>query len=123
MARRSRRRWSTEFKKRVVAEASQPGVSAAAIARRYDLNDNLLFNWKKKFGCEAALIPVEIVADQNKVVPVQPIGPTLTDDGAVDSERPSQIEIDLPCGARLRCRSDIEPSALSQIISVLRRKP
>ena len=40
-ARRSRRRWSEAFKRRVVAESAAPGVSAAAIARRYDLNANL----------------------------------------------------------------------------------
>ena len=59
--RASRRRWSVEFKKHVVAEASRPGVSAAQVARRYDLNANLLFNWKKKYGTECALVPVEIV--------------------------------------------------------------
>jgi transposase len=42
--RRSRRRWSEELKRRVVAEATAPGMSAAAVARRYDLNTNLLFN-------------------------------------------------------------------------------
>ncbi|MDA9008980.1 transposase, partial [Alphaproteobacteria bacterium] len=43
-----------------VAEALQPGVSAASVARRHGLNDNLLFNWKRKFGNEAALVPVEV---------------------------------------------------------------
>ena len=40
--RRPRRWWSEEFKRRVVAEAAVPGASAAAVARRYDLNANLL---------------------------------------------------------------------------------
>ena len=59
-ARRSRRRWSEEFKRRVVAEAAAPGMSAAAVARRYDLNANLLFNWKRRYGVSARFLPVEI---------------------------------------------------------------
>ncbi|MGI9523430.1 MAG: transposase [Hyphomicrobiaceae bacterium] len=34
--RTSRRHWSETFKKRVAAEASEPGVTVAQIARRYD---------------------------------------------------------------------------------------
>ena len=55
-----RRRYDVDFKRQVVAEALQPGVSAASVARWHGLNDNLLFNWKRKFGNEAALVPVEI---------------------------------------------------------------
>ena len=113
MTNRPRRRWSTAFKKRVVAEASRPNVSAAEVARRYDLNDNLIFNWKKKFGSDAELLPVEIVPDSTEVA--------LFDEGS-DAPRPSYIEIDLPCGSRLRCRSDAASSTLTQIIAVLRRK-
>jgi len=31
----------------MVAEASQPGVSVAEVARRYGVNANLLFNWRR----------------------------------------------------------------------------
>lgn len=55
-----RRRYDVDFKRQVVAEALQPGVSAASVARRHGLNDNLLFNWKRTFGSEVALVPVEI---------------------------------------------------------------
>jgi transposase len=68
-SRTPRRRWSVEFKKRVVAEASQPGVSGAKIAHRYDLNANLLFSWKNKFGDGAALVPIEITLDDSDHLP------------------------------------------------------
>lgn len=55
-----RRSYSADFKRQVVAEALQPGVSAASVARRYELNDNLIFNWKHKFKNDLALLPVEI---------------------------------------------------------------
>ncbi len=55
---KTRRRWSEAFKKRVVAEASQPGASLAKIAHRYDLNTGRVSRWKKRFGIDAALLPV-----------------------------------------------------------------
>ena len=43
--RRSRRKHSPEFKAAVLAACHQPGVSVAAIARQYDLNDNIVHKW------------------------------------------------------------------------------
>ncbi|MGI9325914.1 MAG: transposase [Pseudomonadales bacterium] len=48
----SRQRWSDTFKKRVVAEASKPGITVTEIARRYDLDGRQVSNWIKKFGSE-----------------------------------------------------------------------
>ena len=45
--RRSRRAWSDEEKRRIVAEAVLPGASVADIARRHGVNANLVFNWRK----------------------------------------------------------------------------
>ncbi|CAH2606034.1 transposase (plasmid) [Rhodovastum atsumiense] len=45
--RRKRRSYSEEEKRRIVAEANQPGASVADIARRYGINANLLFNWRR----------------------------------------------------------------------------
>jgi len=42
-----RRSFSAEFKKRVVAEACQSDCSWSEVARRYELNANLLFKWKE----------------------------------------------------------------------------
>lgn len=44
--RRSRRSWSDEEKRRIVAEAVLPGASVADIARRHGVNANLVFNWR-----------------------------------------------------------------------------
>ncbi|MGF1624015.1 MAG: transposase [Alphaproteobacteria bacterium] len=40
MARRQRRFWSDEEKRRIVAQARLPGVSVWQVARRYDVNAN-----------------------------------------------------------------------------------
>ena len=104
-----RRRWSTAFKKRVAAEAIQPGVCTAQIARRYDLTANLVLNWKKKFGSGAALVPVEVVADGF--------------DFPTSPQQPSPcIEIDLPCGTRVRCNADANTKLVADIIAAVRSK-
>ncbi|EER7792260.1 transposase, partial [Escherichia coli] len=40
-----RRSFSNEFKLQMVKLALQPRVSVARIARKHDINDNLLFKW------------------------------------------------------------------------------
>jgi len=45
--RRSRRSWSDEEKRRIVAEAVLAGASVADIARRHGVNANLVFNWRR----------------------------------------------------------------------------
>ena len=65
--RTSCRRWSDIFKKRVVAEASQPGMTVAQIAHRYDLDARRISNWKTKFGSGEILVPVEVTPDDDNV--------------------------------------------------------
>ena len=104
-----RRRWSIAFKKRIAAEAIQPDVSTAQIARRYDLNANLVLNWKKKFGSCATLVPVEVMADgRDSPPPPQQSSPC--------------VEIDLPCGAKVRFGADVSSAQLTAIIAALRSK-
>lgn len=66
---RKRRSYSTAFKRRVVAETMEPGVSVAEVARRHGLNANMVFVWRgdPRFGPgrEAiAFLPVEVSPDR-----------------------------------------------------------
>ncbi len=45
MGRRRRRRDSAEFKAAVIEECLRPGLSIAAVALAYGLNDNMLRKW------------------------------------------------------------------------------
>ena len=45
MAQRHRRFWSDEEKRRIVAQTQSPGVPVSVVARRYDVNANLVFKW------------------------------------------------------------------------------
>ena len=46
MAKKRRRRiWEDEEKRRIVAQTRMPGVSVSQVARRYDVNANMVFKW------------------------------------------------------------------------------
>ena len=45
-----RRRHSAQFKAQVVSACLKPGVSVAAVARQFDLNDNLVHQWRRGRG-------------------------------------------------------------------------
>lgn len=94
-----RRRWSETFKKRVVTEASEPGVTVTEIARRYDLDARRVSNWMKKFGSSTALIPVDVTSDHSA------------------SSTSTAIEIDLPCGTRVRCGLDTDAELVTSVIA------
>ena len=103
-SRTSRRRWSVAFKKRVVAEASQPGVTVTQIAHRYDLDGRRISNWMKKFGSAAALVPVEVTPDDG-------ISPMLVPDSS------TCVELNLPCGSKARFGSNVDVELATEIIT------
>ena len=141
MERPGRRRWTAEQKQRIVEETRAPGASVSVVARRYDINANLLFKWKREAEAGelgGALAPAE-VAD---LVPIGVLGrshdggPTLLarmpagESGLQPSEprrsadleaRPGVIEIDLPDGARIRVDAFVDARALARVLSELKR--
>ena len=52
-----RRRWRPEEKRAIVEEAELPGNSISSVARKYDINPNQLFNWRRLMR-EGALVAV-----------------------------------------------------------------
>ena len=90
--RRIRRLWEDDEKIRIVAQTRVPGVSVSQVARRYDVNANLVFTWLRdpRFnpppveGPTASFLPVEVVGEPkgtswiSKVSPThRPYGPRL----------------------------------------------
>jgi transposase len=111
--RRTRRRWSEAFKRRVVAEAAVPGVSVASVARRHDLNANLLFNWRRRYGpalgAEASFLPMALV----------PCGPSpagVAGEGAAAPLRSGRIEIALAVGHRVTLEGGFDPDAVARLL-------
>lgn len=44
-----RRRWPDDEKLRILEEAAETGISAAAVARRYDLLPQQIYTWRRRF--------------------------------------------------------------------------
>lgn len=112
-ARRRRRLWSAEEKQQIVAEAFEPGASVAAVARRHDLNANMVFTWRRQLGVGApaagmmALVPARIAEVAQAAAPT---GPSC------------RIEIVLSSGYRLIVGADVDTDALARVIKVLSRR-
>ena len=64
-----RRRWSPEEKRAILGEGEQLGNSLSAVARKYGVNPNQLFHWRKLMR-EGALIAV---GADDQVVPASEV--------------------------------------------------
>src|SRR4051794_4188904 len=61
----ARRSWSADEKRRIVEESFRPGASVAGVARRHDLNANLLFTWPRQVRpAEPAAGPPAVAAPE-----------------------------------------------------------
>jgi transposase len=47
-----RRRWSSEEKLEILREASAPGSSVGAVARRHDISRSQIYQWRRAFRAE-----------------------------------------------------------------------
>lgn len=106
-----RRYRSVEEKIRIVEEAEQLGTSVAEVARRHDLNANLLFGWRRQYRqgvlgrrarASAKLLPVRVMAPQPSV-------PLST----------GVIEIELPNEVRLRVKGEICKEQLALVLAAV----
>ena len=127
-----RRRWTDDEKRRVVAESEAPGSSVSIVARRHDLNANMLFTWRREIrqrGSDAAVdqaafVPAIIATDE--VGAGQPAAApreqrTSVEDGSAQ-RLSGLIEIVLAGGSRVIVDRDVSAAALARIIGVLERR-
>ena len=115
--RRKRRFWSDAEKRMICVQARLPGVSVSQVARRYDVNANLVFSWLRDPRFEpdeavveehAGFLPVEIigVGEEPDREPVE--ADALAPEGCIDME--------LAGGHRLRITGTYDPEALARLI-------
>jgi transposase len=121
---RRRRRWTRLEKQRLVAETLAPGASVSLIARRHDVNANLLFTWRQQ-ARRGTLNGRPLVAAVDESLPLIPI--TVTSDAAdrpppaAGDDRRGIIEIALPSGERLRVDAWVDEPALRRVLAAIRR--
>ena len=112
--RRRNRSWPEELKWEIVAASFEPGASVSVVARRYDVNTNHLFSWRKLHrdgllgSGGPALVPVT-VADAR-------------DAGNGSRGVTDTIEIEVPGGYRVRVGSGVDGAALRRMLEVPARR-
>jgi transposase len=112
-----RRLRTAEEKLRIVRETLVGGASVAEIARRHEVNANLLFSWRRQHE-QGVLAERTRPPRAAKMLPVQVATPNASSSGAVAST----IEIELPCGARVRLIGDVAAERLTAVLSALARR-
>jgi transposase len=113
-----RRLWSDEEKRRIVAETFAPSASVSVVARRHDLNANMLFTWRRQVGT-AALVPAgEAVTFVSGAISAEPTA-TVSPASAMAT---GQIEIVLASGDRVIVGMDVGAAALTRVVKVLSRR-
>jgi len=136
-----RRTWRLEDRQRIVAEATAPGASVAAVARRHGLNANLVFKWIRRAregwldrrralsktvamtvaqeNAVSAFVPVEVVESNAVTVPAPPPASTKPVREPRKSVRRGAMKISLPNGACVSLDADVDAEALRRVLSAL----
>jgi len=115
--REARRRRSVEEKRRIVEETLEAGASVARVARRYAVNANQVFYWRKKYRegrldkvSSSNLLPVTISEiPTNQSGQVRGVAPRCTS---------GTMEIQVAKG-QLRVMGNVEAEALRTVLEYL----
>ncbi len=103
--RRKHRQWSVSEKRRIVAEANQPGTTKAAIARRHGISDSQLYAWRKVLGSENHDGFLSVITDDPS---------PSHDDGSSSS-----IDIVLSNGHRVTVSGPVDPAHIERLLRAL----
>ena len=108
------RSWPESLKREIVAASLVPGASVSRVARRYDVNANQVFAWRRHYQGAAAkptglqLMPVTVTPDQP--------------DESAPTCASGLIEIAMAGGYRLRFGEGVQASMLRLVLDVLERR-
>lgn len=119
---RRRQSYSREEKLRIVQETLEPGASVSVVARRHDVNANLVFTWRRQHqrgslgavsrkAGKPALLPVILQSEETEH------GPRKSD--LAKREPTGRIEIEFPGGGRLRTDGRVDADTLRAAIREL----
>ena len=124
-AKRRRRLWSADEKRRMIDESRAPGASVAEVALRHGVNANLLFTWKRQSardgGGEGAA-PVELVPVRVTPEAQRPDDAPGGRRAAREPDSGGRMEIVLGDGARIVVGADVDAAALGRVVRALSRR-
>lgn len=115
-----RRSWSNELKRKIIAEAVQPGSSVSAVARAYNIDPGQLYQWRKELKADRPA--QEPVAQTPAFLPVDVRdGPSAPGgDEPDDVNRTGRAEIAFPCGVHLFVPVDLDRALMDRLIAAVR---
>ena len=124
----TRRSWSREQKRAIVAEIDVGGATLSEVARRHGIHASLLFRWRKTLGSVMGSAPIDAEAAARTTVtprfvplmlpaPLAPPAPRPT----LEPAKPGTIEIMLAGGRTVRVGTDVDTAALLRIVETLER--
>jgi transposase len=112
--RRRHRAWPESLKREIVAATLLPGSSVSRVARRYDVNANQVFAWRRRYRdgtaelAELRLLPVTVTPDHPE--------------GVAPARASEVIEIVLAGGYRLQVGEGVQATMLRLVLDVLERR-
>ena len=127
---RKRRLWSTDEKRGIVAETRKAGASVSLIARRHDVNANMIFTWRREFdkqerdrGAEnASFVPALVsAAGELGARRSPPAVPDPDANGEVCARPVGRMEIVLAGGDRIIADKDVCAVTLARVLRILQR--
>jgi transposase len=102
VVRRRRGKWTTQQRRRIVADSRVAGVSVQEVAQRHDVRPSLLSAWRRQDDASRAVKSVKFAAVKVRAAPV---------DGS--------IEIDLVAGC-VRVRGIVDGTMLREVLAAAR---
>ncbi len=130
-----RRRFSVEQKLAILTEATRPGASLSAVARRHGLLPAQVYKWRRlaELGVigvpGASELPSFVAVEIAKDVPALPAPVAEANLAAVTvaprrrrRKKAGLIEIELEGGRRVRVDRDVDAAALERVLDVLARR-
>ncbi len=116
-SRRRNRFWPEALKREIVAASFEAGASVSVVARRYDVNTNQVFAWRKLYSTDEGasadpsgpmLLPVTVMAEAEMA-------------GASTSSASDTVEIEFIGTARIRVPATTPPAlaaaTLAQVLT------
>jgi transposase-like protein len=143
-----RREYEEWFKAQVVEECHKPGASVSIVARRHDINANVLFRWRREYRLgilkpaprparNEGFVSVGVIGDDGKLAPPQP---AIALSGAAASAKANPpvikalpapapaprpalagvVELHLSGRIKIRIQGDVNKDALRGVLAVVR---
>lgn len=113
-----KRSWSVEEKRMIVSQSLMPGLSVSQVARRYNVNTNLVFKWLRdpRFNtasCSPVFMPVA-VSQEPGLVSKDGVAPVKRQEASSAAE--DRIVLDIAGGHRLEIKGAFDGYAVAQLL-------